>query len=118
MVIDMRGDAFGVPGLDGRKQRLVRSRDLMRIVVQAADQPDDFPRRDAKRDVFERPKSVRLRPLLRRGKLVTRRRAGDSFSKPPGSRFAESSRADSGEIVQPSTSQLVAANKSATAWPR
>ena len=35
MIIDMRGDAFGVTGLDRRQQRLVRPRDLMRIVVQA-----------------------------------------------------------------------------------
>ena len=41
MVIDMCGDAFGVPCFDGRKQRLVRPRDLMWIVVQAADQPDN-----------------------------------------------------------------------------
>ena len=56
MVIDMRGDAFGVPGFDRRKQRLVRPRDLMRIVVQAADQPDDHAQLG--REIIEQPQQA------------------------------------------------------------
>ena len=56
MVIDMGGDAFGVPGFDRRKQRLVRPRDLMRIVVQAADQPDHHAQLG--REIIEQPQQA------------------------------------------------------------
>ena len=56
MVIDMCGDAFGVPGFDRRKQRFVRPRDLMRIVVEATDQPDD--RAQFRREIVEQPQQA------------------------------------------------------------
>ena len=56
MVIDMRGDAFGMPGFDRRQQRLVRPRDLMRIVVQAADQPDHHAQLG--REIIEQPQQA------------------------------------------------------------
>ena len=52
----MRGDAFGVPGFDGGKQRLVRPRDLVRIVVQAADQPDHHAQ--FRREIIEQPQQA------------------------------------------------------------
>ena len=60
MVIDMGGDAFGMPGFDRRKQRLVRPRDLMRIVVQAADQPDHHAQLG--REIIEQPQQA---PVIR-----------------------------------------------------
>ena len=56
MVIDMRGDAFGMPGLDRGEQRLVRPRDLMRIVVQATDQPDHHAQ--LRRQIIEQPQQA------------------------------------------------------------